>query len=112
MSHTLTRRVLARLEKAEAKEPNPHFRHDYRIAWITALRAGRGEARSHISATYAVLGLHPNKVWPAILARRKALLGASYDTFMQDGFPAPSSPKKPVQSVRSTDGKAGGQRRA
>ena len=38
----LSRRILARLETAEAREPNPHFQDDYRIAWITVLRADRG----------------------------------------------------------------------
>lgn len=59
----LSRRILARLETAEAREPNPHFQDDYRIAWITVLRADRGERIPHVSATYAVLGLHPNKVF-------------------------------------------------
>jgi hypothetical protein len=67
--------VLAYLERAEFKEIDPWVRDDLRIAWITVLLASRGEAIPHITASYRVLGLHPEKVWPAILARRAALLG-------------------------------------
>ena len=88
----LTERVLSQLECAELQESNPHFQDDYRIAWITALRAGRGEADAYVSATYAVLGLHPEKVWPAILERRAALLG----NLAVQGLP----PKKPSQSEK------------
>ena len=106
MGRELTRRILSRLESAEENELNPHFQDDYRIAWITTLYAGRGDAMAHVLATYAVLRLHPDKVWPAIVARRKAQLGAAYERFYP---PSPASvcspvlpPKKPVQSVRLT----------
>lgn len=89
----LSRRILARLETAEAREPNPHFQDDYRIAWITVLRADRGERIPHVSATYAVLGLHPNKVFRAMIERRKRLLGSLYDAW---GVSLP--PKKPARS--------------
>lgn len=89
----LTERVLTQLECAELQESNPHFQDDYRIAWITALRAGRGEAEAYVSASYSVLGLHPAKVWPAILERRAALLG----NLTVKSLP----PKKPSQSERS-----------
>jgi hypothetical protein len=86
----LAQRILFRLEQAEWRESDPHFRDDLRIA---VLRSDRGERLPHVSASYAVLGLHPDKVWPAILARRRALLGIE------------SSPaKKPVQSVRAAEG--------
>lgn len=87
-------RVLGKLEDAERSEVNPHFQSDYRIAWITVLRAARGESFPHVSATYAVLGLHPEKVWPAIVERRKALLGGHCEKFPGVSVPA----KKPVQS--------------
>jgi hypothetical protein len=90
----LARRILSRLEAAESREPNPHLQDDYRIAWITVLRASRGEQIPHVSASYAVLGLHPEKVWPAIVERRKALLAAAYESA------ACLPPKKPVQSER------------
>jgi hypothetical protein len=73
---TLAERVLSHLEAAENKEPDPHLRDDIRIAWITTLYASQGNRQPHIDATYRVLGLHPDKVWPAILARREALLGS------------------------------------
>ena len=71
----LAERVLARLEAAEQKESDLWLRDDIRIAWITVLYASRGNPQPHIDATYKVLGLHPDKVWPAICARRAALLG-------------------------------------
>lgn len=90
------RRVLSRLEDAEAHEVNPHVQTDLRIAWITVLRAARGELGAHRSACYAVLGLQPDKVWPAIVERRKAQLGALYEAFYGVSLP----PKKPAQSAR------------
>lgn len=89
-------RVLSRLEDAEARELNPHFRDDYRISWITVLNAVRGVAEPHVVATYAVLGLHPSKVWPAIVARRKAQLGPLYEEFFGVSLP----PKKPCGSEK------------
>jgi len=91
-------RVLSRLERAEWHEPNPHFQDDYRIAWITVLRASRGELLPHVSAAYAVVGLHPEKIWPAILERRKALLGPLYSPELALAARA-APPKKPAQSV-------------
>ena len=73
-------RVLAHLERAENKEANPHFRDDYRQTWIAIYTADvKGEFDNGwdalVSASYRVIGLHPDKVWPAIIARRQALLG-------------------------------------
>ncbi len=96
MISAIARRVLSQLEDAERREINPHFQADIRIAWITVLGAARGELGAHRSATYAVLGLHPEKVWPAIVARRKSQLGSLYESFHGVQLP----PKKPAQSVR------------
>lgn len=108
--HSLSRRILNRLWLAELSEVNPHFQADLRIAWITVLLAERGEALPHVAASYVVLGKHPSKVWPSILAQRRALLGREYPLFYDaDGnwkpepLPDPwcgASPKKPVQSVK------------
>ena len=108
--------ILCYLEWAETNEPNPHLRDDYRISWITVLRASRGESIPHVTATYAVLGAHPEKVWASILARRRALLGRAYESFwgpVQLSFEWDSQrgslpPKKPAQSVHES-GFAGGQ---
>jgi len=82
-------RVMLRLEQFEARELNPHLRDDIRIAWITTLYASQGNPQSHVDATYRVLGLHPDKVWPAILARREALLGG--DAWRMNACSADSS---------------------
>jgi hypothetical protein len=100
----MTRRVLFRLEQAELSELNPHLRDDYRIAWIVALYAMSGDSQPLVAATYRVLGLHPEKVWSAIVARRKADLGKEYSAWYDEsGLSVPESqswalpPKKPVQ---------------
>jgi hypothetical protein len=111
-------RILAQLTLAEAKEPCPWFRDDIRIAWITTRLASQGNQQAHVDATYAVLGLHPDKVWLAILARREAVLGtaavaqlverrtcnaeATGSNPVGGSSPVPS-PKKPVESVGRID---------
>lgn len=94
---SLARRVLFRLERAEEGESNPHFRDDFRIAWITVLYAARGYLCPHVSAWYAVLGCHPDQVWSKIIRQRKALLGSEYQNFYGEGV---LLAKKPPASVR------------
>jgi hypothetical protein len=72
----LARRIIVRLAEAEAREPNPHYRDDLQIAKLTVKYASTGEAvrcTPHELASYMVLGVHPDKVWPKILERRRAL---------------------------------------
>jgi hypothetical protein len=95
----VVRRVLSRLERAELHEPCPHLRDDYRIAWMTVLNAALGVPGAHVAASYAVLGLHPDRVWLAVTARRRALLGEHYEAFFGEALP----PKKPVQKEISAD---------
>lgn len=86
-------RVVRQLRIAEARETDPWLRDDIKIARLTVAYAGLGEAvccSPHVLASYEVLGLHPEKVWPAIQERRKALGPI-------DVIGAP--PKKPAQSV-------------
>jgi hypothetical protein len=87
----LAERVIARLAQAEVLELNPHYRDDLRIARLTVAYAASGKAvlcTPHVLASYMVLGLHPEKVWPAILARRQALAGPCMSE---------APPKKPAQ---------------
>jgi hypothetical protein len=99
----LSGRVLLRLEQAERKETDPHYRDDIRIAWITVLYALRSEPQPHVRATYAVLGVHPDQVFAKIQAFRQWVLAADYDTF----FPEVNSPKKPNQSIKNPGGERG-----
>lgn len=94
-SVNLSERVLVCLEKAERAEIDPWLRDDIRIAWITTLYAARGNPQPHVDATYRVLGIHPDQVWPHIVARRQAMLGSDYPKF----FGGISSPRKPVRSM-------------
>lgn len=105
----LSERVLARLEKLEKEEIDPWLRDDLRIAWITTLYASQGNKQPFVDATYRVLGLHPDKVWPAILQRRAAILGKSFGLIGADAPPTSQrainpvgelSPKKPCTSER------------
>lgn len=92
----LAERVLVRLEQAVGRESDPWLRDDMKIARRIVLHAARGDAvccSPHVLASYEVLGLHPDKVWPAILARRKALGPL-------DVWAAPPVPKKPAQAVK------------
>jgi hypothetical protein len=82
--------ILDYLASAELREEDVWLRDDIRIAWVTVLNASQGSQSPHIEASYRVLGLHPDKVWPAILARREALLGR----------PSPVSPKKQPEPVK------------
>jgi len=91
-----TQRILARLEAAEWREPNPHLQCDYRIAWLTVLNADRGIARPDVVACTSILGIAPEKVGPAIAARRKFLLGPLYDEFWGVALP----PRKPPQPAK------------
>jgi hypothetical protein len=95
----LSGRVLLRLEQAEKAEVNPHYRDEYRIAWITTLYALRSEPQPFVRATYAVLGVHPDQVFSKMQAFRKWVLGAEYEVF----FPEVSSPKKPNKSAGGKD---------
>jgi len=71
-------RVLVRLVEAESREADAWFRDDYRIARVAVGLARAGNPIPHIEATYQVLGLHPEKVWPAILRNREQMLGSLY----------------------------------
>lgn len=104
---TLTERVLARLIQSEAHEVNPHLRDDYRQSFITVTLAARGNTMPFVVASYQMYGLHPDRVWPAILARREAMLGPT-----GEASPVPQnpmslsgsiSPKKANQSAKKED---------
>jgi hypothetical protein len=73
--------VLAYLAQREEIESDVWLRDDLRISWLTVLYASRGYQAPAISASYQVLGLHPDKVFPAILERRRGLLGSEYEQF-------------------------------
>lgn len=97
MPATWSSRVLTRLVQAEVCERDPHICDDLRIARMTVHYAASCEATicgPHVLASYMVLGLHPEKVWPAIEARRKALWGSGEVSV------AATVPKKPPQSVK------------
>jgi hypothetical protein len=105
-ARSLSARVLFRLISAEAQESDPRLRDDLRIARLTVAYAAHGDAvlcSPHVLASYMVLGLHPEKVWPAIQARRKAL-GPCDDVLRV--------PKKPAQSVKLWGDETNGARAA
>lgn len=103
----LGQRVFDRLVEAADREPHSWFADDYLIARQTVLMAGRGVSDPHLQATVYVLGLQPEKVWPAIVAKRKAQLGSMYSAWYDENdLPRPNDleaflgpVKKPVRSV-------------
>jgi hypothetical protein len=86
-SDTPTERALARIVQFEAHEPDVWLREDYRQAFITVALAAKGSPMPFVEASYIMYGLHPDKLWPAVLARRAALLGTNYPTMTADRFP-------------------------
>jgi hypothetical protein len=105
----LSQRVLSRLQTQLFRERDPWLHDDIKIACLTVTHAARGDAvccPPDVLASYEVLGLHPDKVWPAIEARRNALDG----DWMLSG--APPVPKKPAQSVKLWCEKTNGARAA
>jgi hypothetical protein len=88
-------RILNRLEEAERSEPDSWLRHDIRQAFITISLAQKGSPMPFIEASYAVFGKHPDRVWPHIMANRKAKLGKEFgDWFDQAGNLKPDIQKK------------------
>jgi hypothetical protein len=88
-------RILDRLEEAESSEPDIHLRSDYRQAFICVSLASRGEAQPFVESSYRIYGIHPDKVWPQIMANRRAKLGKEFaDWFDQAGNLKPDIPKK------------------
>jgi hypothetical protein len=77
-TNSLTDRVLARLIQSEAHEPDVWLREDYRETFIALSLAIHGSPIPLVEASYEMFGLHPDKVYPAILARREALLGRKF----------------------------------
>jgi len=121
LSEGLSRRILARLLDAESEELNPDYRTDYRLARVTVAYAASGEYElcgPYVAASYMLLGLHPDKVWPEIVARRKAQLAGDYSIWydeadnlrlgMGPAFVCGASPKKPVHSESSPKYRAAG----
>jgi hypothetical protein len=93
----IVRRILSRLSAAKSQEPDLWIRDDIEIARLTLLHAALGDSGCcppHVLASYEVLGLHPGKVWPKILERRKALMGPLYKELWSE------PPKKPPRSVK------------
>lgn len=96
----LSRRVQDYLEWAEAHEPDVWLRDDYRQAWIALGFAARGLRHPFVAASYRMYGLHPDRLWPAILERRRAKLGPLYAKFFPEATDQVLPPKKPPLTER------------
>jgi hypothetical protein len=64
-------------QPATSAKPDPWIRDDLRQSYITVALAEKGSPIPFVEASYRMYGLHPEKLYPAILARREALLGQS-----------------------------------
>jgi hypothetical protein len=96
-----TEGILDYLSWAKSQEEDPWLQDDLQIAWLTVLWASRGHAHPDVLATQLTLGLAPDKVWPEIVARRRAKLGPLYDQFYPEMASLP--PKKPVARQSNED---------
>jgi hypothetical protein len=93
---TLVERIMARLIQAEAHETDIWYRQDYRQAFICVSLASKGNTEPFMVSSYQVYGLHPDKVWPAILHNRQARLAKEFpDWYDAAGNMRPDVPKKP-----------------
>lgn len=76
-----TERILAQLIQSEAREVCPHLRDDYRQTFISISKFSKGEFETYwdafVATSYAMYGLHPDKLFDKILARRAWMLGAT-----------------------------------
>ena len=80
----LSNRVVEYLLKAEMKEPEICYRDEYRQARIVVALASKGDPDPFTAASYQIYGLHPDAIWPRIVADRKAQLGAKYGLWYCD----------------------------
>lgn len=69
---------------ARDAEIEPWFRDDYQIALRTCLNLGKGVPRPFAVACRETLGLHPDKVWPAIVERKRWLLKGAFREGVDD----------------------------
>ena len=56
------------LEQAELSEEDVYLRDDWRQAWVCVSLADRGVPEPFVAASYQLFGLHPDKVFPAMMA--------------------------------------------
>lgn len=76
--------VLDYLLWARDAEEHPWFRTDYQIAFRTCLNVGQGCPKPFVVASRETLGLHPDKIWPALVARSRWLLGNRFREGLDD----------------------------
>lgn len=74
-------RVMERLQLAESREPEPYYQQHIRQAWIIVSFLHKGTPDAFVQSSYVVYGVHPDYVWPNIVADRKARLGVEYHDF-------------------------------
>lgn len=105
----LSEDVLEYLFWAKSAEEDAWLRDDIAIAIRTVALASEGVQHADVCATYEVLGLHPNEVWPRIVERRKAVLGSLYDSWYGVSVPVaaglfpPDQRELPPETVAGQD---------
>jgi hypothetical protein len=113
-------RILERIAEAERRAVTPDEQQDYRIAYVTVLKADEGHPDAWRTAFYQVVCNTPEKAVPFWLARQDAFLDEYFPLSMlplrytkewasdylrgkmiaERAREAKLPPKKPVQSVR------------
>lgn len=113
----LADRVLVRVEESEKREIDSWLRDDLRQSWISLSTFWHGKFPTFwdafMDASYRMYGLHPDQVWPSIVAKRRAKLGPLYSVlYDENDLPRTEDlsvgppPKKPVRSESGRMGAA------
>jgi len=101
---------------ARDSEEDKWFADDYQIAFRTCLNLGKERPYPFATACRETLGLHPDKVWPSIVERRRWLMGKAFREGVDDVTWNPHPEllaawelgqvrKKPCRSVRFVERK-------
>lgn len=102
-AESMAGRITRYLLLAEDEDLDLHRRTDYREARIVVALAAANDPQPLVTASYRIFGVHPDKVWPHIVADRKAKLGREYSQWYDAaGNLRPDVPKKPAESVGTT----------
>lgn len=76
--------IVEYLLSARDCEEHAWFRDDYQIALRTCLNLGNGVAKPFVVACRETLGLHPDKIWPAMVERQRWLLRGAFREGVDD----------------------------
>src|SRR5215471_16138712 len=77
-------RISDQIMNAEIAEQNPHWKDDYRQARVIIALCRANDPAPLVTSSYRMYGVHPDLVFVAITAIRKAKLGDEYSDFYDE----------------------------